>query len=374
MFADFLELLGQERNDLEKVADHAIIGQLEDRRFRIGIDRDDRLRGAHASQMLNGAANAAGDIERGRNDLAGLAHLIAMRTIPRIDGGTEAPTAAPRTSAISSSSLKFSAFLSERPPDTTIEASVTSGRALLPLTTSVTRVQPPRSTVAFTISADFEASGFGTPSAFARTVASCGPAPTIRLPPWLCRRRPAGDSDLVSFERERDAVGGEAPFRRAATRGMKSRPVGVWLARITSGMIDFREFRHGFGVSFGGVEFQRGILDEMDFLSAVLTQLFGEFGDAVSEQDRMGLVAGAAEAPSNSNVDFLRRPSRCSAITKTFAIFRPPLLLRGADVRVLWLAWRDRPRFFCQPVSGPGAANLSGESADPLRRPRHQPS
>lgn len=57
-----LELFGQKRHDFEQVADDAIVGNLEDRRFRILVNRDDDTRLAHAGHMLDRAADAAGDV------------------------------------------------------------------------------------------------------------------------------------------------------------------------------------------------------------------------------------------------------------------------------------------------------------------------
>src|ERR1043165_731529 len=74
-----LELVLQERNEGEEVADDAVIRDLEDRSLGIGVDRDDALGGAHSGEMLDRARDAAGDVERRRDDLAGLADLVAMR-------------------------------------------------------------------------------------------------------------------------------------------------------------------------------------------------------------------------------------------------------------------------------------------------------
>src|SRR5690349_13330010 len=49
------DLVGELRGDLEQVTDHAEVGELEDRRLGILVDRDDRLRGLHAGPVLDGA-------------------------------------------------------------------------------------------------------------------------------------------------------------------------------------------------------------------------------------------------------------------------------------------------------------------------------
>jgi hypothetical protein len=76
----------------------------------------------------------------------------------------------------------------KRPPEMTTDASVTSGLALFPLTTSITRVETvPKSTVTGLIWAVLEVSGFEIPSALGLSVTSWGPDPrnstsTVALP------------------------------------------------------------------------------------------------------------------------------------------------------------------------------------------------
>src|SRR3979490_1820632 len=76
---ELFELFGEERSDLEEVADDAVVGDLEDRRLGILVDRADHLRRAHAGQVLDGAGNPEAQIELGRDRAAGLADLEAMR-------------------------------------------------------------------------------------------------------------------------------------------------------------------------------------------------------------------------------------------------------------------------------------------------------
>src|SRR6185312_16071445 len=80
----FRELGVECRDELEEIADDAVIGDLEDRRFFVLVDRDDDFRILHAGQMLDRAGNADRDIEVGGDDLAGLADLIIIRHKARI--------------------------------------------------------------------------------------------------------------------------------------------------------------------------------------------------------------------------------------------------------------------------------------------------
>ena len=51
----FRKFLLELRQDLEEIADEAVIGDLEDRRLLVLVDRDDDLRILHAGEMLDGA-------------------------------------------------------------------------------------------------------------------------------------------------------------------------------------------------------------------------------------------------------------------------------------------------------------------------------
>src|SRR5262249_13555430 len=74
------------RQDLEEVADEAIVGDLEDRRLLVLVDGDDHLAVLHAGQMLDRAGDADSDVEVGRDHLAGLADLPVVWRIAGIDG------------------------------------------------------------------------------------------------------------------------------------------------------------------------------------------------------------------------------------------------------------------------------------------------
>ena len=65
----------------------AVVGDAEDRRLRVLVDRDDDLRVLHAGQVLDRAADAGGDVELRRDDLAGLADLPVVRRVAGVDGG-----------------------------------------------------------------------------------------------------------------------------------------------------------------------------------------------------------------------------------------------------------------------------------------------
>src|SRR3954454_10876069 len=86
--AELAEFGRQLRNRLVEVGDQAVIGNLEDRRVLVLVDRDDHLGVLHAGQMLDRAGNADRNIELGGYDLAGLADLPIVRRITRIHRGT----------------------------------------------------------------------------------------------------------------------------------------------------------------------------------------------------------------------------------------------------------------------------------------------
>ena len=73
------QLGGDRRHDLGQVADHGVVGAGEDRRLGVGVDREDLLRALAAGDVLGGAADAAGDVEVGRDLRAGLADLVGVR-------------------------------------------------------------------------------------------------------------------------------------------------------------------------------------------------------------------------------------------------------------------------------------------------------
>src|SRR5918993_1748888 len=72
-------------HDLEEITHDAVVGNLEDRGFLVLVDRNDGLAVLHAGQMLDRAGDADGDIEVGRHHLAGLADLVVVGHVTRVD-------------------------------------------------------------------------------------------------------------------------------------------------------------------------------------------------------------------------------------------------------------------------------------------------
>src|SRR5258708_10571497 len=83
----FLHFLGQSRQDIEQIAYHAKIRDLEDGGFRVLIDGDDRARALHADDMLNRSADAHGQIKFGSDSLAGAADLAVHGQPARVADG-----------------------------------------------------------------------------------------------------------------------------------------------------------------------------------------------------------------------------------------------------------------------------------------------
>src|SRR5690242_3159955 len=67
--------LGELRHDLVEVADHAEVGELEDRGVGVLVDGDDVLRALHADLVLDRAGDPGRQVELRRHRLAGLADL-----------------------------------------------------------------------------------------------------------------------------------------------------------------------------------------------------------------------------------------------------------------------------------------------------------
>ena len=66
-------------SNLHRVADDAEMGEVEDRRVLVGVDRDDQVGALDADAMLDGAGDAGGDVELRPDGLAGLADLAVGR-------------------------------------------------------------------------------------------------------------------------------------------------------------------------------------------------------------------------------------------------------------------------------------------------------
>ena len=79
LMATLCELGDQRRRDLEDVALNAVVGDLEDRRFGVLVDGDDRPRALHADEVLNRAGDAERDVELRRHRLTRAADLPLHR-------------------------------------------------------------------------------------------------------------------------------------------------------------------------------------------------------------------------------------------------------------------------------------------------------
>ena len=67
--------LGEGRDHFHEVADDAVVGDFKDGGLGVLVDGDDALRGLHADQVLDGSGDADGEVELGRDGLAGAADL-----------------------------------------------------------------------------------------------------------------------------------------------------------------------------------------------------------------------------------------------------------------------------------------------------------
>src|SRR5678816_3462874 len=74
------------RHYRKEVADQTNVGGLEDRRFAILVDGDDRARILDAGHVLDRTGNADRHVELRRDDLAGLADLHVVRDVARVHG------------------------------------------------------------------------------------------------------------------------------------------------------------------------------------------------------------------------------------------------------------------------------------------------
>src|SRR5262249_6642780 len=84
-FQQLLELVGERGHHLEEIRHDAVVGDLEDRRLRVLVDRDDDFRRPHAGEVLNRAGNAEAEVELGRDRASRLSDLEAMRPPSRVD-------------------------------------------------------------------------------------------------------------------------------------------------------------------------------------------------------------------------------------------------------------------------------------------------
>src|SRR6516165_10196806 len=82
-----LDRLGQLRQDFVEIADDPEVRELEDRRVRVLVDRDDVLRGLHPDLVLDRAGDPGGQVQLRRHGLAGLADLRRVRVPAGVDDG-----------------------------------------------------------------------------------------------------------------------------------------------------------------------------------------------------------------------------------------------------------------------------------------------
>jgi glyceraldehyde-3-phosphate dehydrogenase (NAD(P)) len=84
---EFADGFGDRREDLEEVTDDAVVGDLEDRRVGVLVDRHDHLGRGHARQVLDRPGDADREVEARRHDLARLAHLMRVGDPAGVDDG-----------------------------------------------------------------------------------------------------------------------------------------------------------------------------------------------------------------------------------------------------------------------------------------------
>src|SRR4051794_23063244 len=77
--------LGELGHDLVEVADDAEVGELEDRRVGVLVDRHDVLGALHADLVLDSARDPGGEVELRRDGLARLADLGGVRVPAGVD-------------------------------------------------------------------------------------------------------------------------------------------------------------------------------------------------------------------------------------------------------------------------------------------------
>src|SRR5699024_7868997 len=83
-----VDLFGQLGRDVEQIPDDAEVGDLEDRRLRVLVDSDDRLRGLHPGTVLDRPRNTECEVQLRRNGLPRLPHLELRGVVAGVHGGT----------------------------------------------------------------------------------------------------------------------------------------------------------------------------------------------------------------------------------------------------------------------------------------------
>ena len=172
------DLLGELRHDLEQVAHHAEVGKLEDRRLGVLVDHHDGLGRLHAGPVLDRARDADRQVQLRRHGLAGLADLELVRVPAGVGGRAGRTDRRAQPVRQPSISAKFSALPTPRPPDTTMDASVSSGRSLRSAMTRSVMCAPLAASLSSTVTCSSAASPGAASggTAFGRTA-------TIGMPP-----------------------------------------------------------------------------------------------------------------------------------------------------------------------------------------------
>src|SRR5439155_2624739 len=104
--------LGECWYELEQVADHTVVRDLEDVGVGILVHRDDDLRGRHAREVLDRAGDPERDIEVGSHRLPGLPDLFLVRAPSRV--ASSAPSFAARS--VQSAAYARPSFAATRAP------------------------------------------------------------------------------------------------------------------------------------------------------------------------------------------------------------------------------------------------------------------
>src|SRR5262249_16271667 len=87
----FVQFRRQLRPRLVEISDQPVIGNLEDRRLFVLVDRYDHLRILHAGKMLDRARNPDRNIELRRHDLTSLTDLPIVGRIAGVDRSARRP-------------------------------------------------------------------------------------------------------------------------------------------------------------------------------------------------------------------------------------------------------------------------------------------
>ncbi len=97
----FFNFFREERDNLRRISDNAVIRDFKNRGGFILVHGDDDIGFLHAGKVLNCTGNAAGEVEVRADGLSGLADLNILLNPARVDAGSgRAHRAAERVRAI----------------------------------------------------------------------------------------------------------------------------------------------------------------------------------------------------------------------------------------------------------------------------------